>query len=175
MFIHRSLFLSLFSKSNHRARYRSNYTPLSTARFSIPCSFEFSPSSPHLPRISSTTPRTSRRNLWLILSRFPRRRWNTSSRRSPSPLRFPLSLPRTSRLSLALVSFAHLNLSRCFFFWCFLLILILRCWFPRSAGGDGKLLFATWYLLLCANKRQVSFRFMDHQKRHFFSLKKKRF
>ena len=69
------LCLSLFSSnSNHRARYRSNYTPLSTARFSIPCSFEFSPSSPHLPRISSTTPRISRRNLWLILSRFPRRR-----------------------------------------------------------------------------------------------------
>ena len=68
------LSFSLFSKSNHRARYRSNYTPLSTARFSNPCSFEFSPSSPHLPRTSSTTPRTSRRNLWLILSRFPRRR-----------------------------------------------------------------------------------------------------
>ena len=70
-----SLSLSLFyKKSNHRARYRSNYTPLSTARFSNPCSFEFSPSSPHLPRILSTTPRISRRNLWLILSRFPRRR-----------------------------------------------------------------------------------------------------
>ena len=150
MFIHRSLFLSLFSKSNHRARYRSNYTPLSTARFSIPCSFEFSPSFPHLPRISSTTPRISRHNLWLILSRFPRRRWNTSSRRSPSPLRFPLSLPRTSRLSLAPVS--SVLRSRCFF-WCFL-ILILRSWLPRSAGGDGKLLFATWYLLLC---KQVSF------------------
>ena len=68
------LSLSLFYKPNHRARYRSNYTPPSTARFSNPCSFEFSPSSPHLPRISSTTPRTSRRNLWLILSRFPRRR-----------------------------------------------------------------------------------------------------
>jgi len=71
----KSLSLSLFyKKSNHRARYRSNYTPLSTARFSNPCSFEFSPSSPHLPRILSTTPRISRRNLWLILSRFPRRR-----------------------------------------------------------------------------------------------------
>lgn len=59
---------------NHRARYRSTYTPLSTARFSTPCSSESSLSARHPPRISSTNLRTSRCTLSSSLSRFARRR-----------------------------------------------------------------------------------------------------